>query len=116
MNYYVILHTLQFLLDLVAERDIGTLYIDGLNFCPSIWTASFNRSLDLPYHTFSGLRTNYSTPGGRMKTKSFLLVQGTKFNPPPICAQWVDNSVSQSSGCVLLVVVLKTFVAVVNTC
>ena len=33
-----------------------------------------NRSLNFPCQTFSGLSTNDSTPGGRMKTKSSLLL------------------------------------------
>ena len=38
--------------------------------CPSIWTDRVKRSFNRPYHTLSGLSTNRSTPGWRVKTKS----------------------------------------------
>ena len=38
--------------------------------CPSILTDMVNRSFNRPYQTLSGLSTNRSTPGGRVKTKS----------------------------------------------
>ena len=42
---------------------------------PSILTDMVKRSFNLPYQTLSGLSTNRSTPGGRVKTKSSRLYQ-----------------------------------------
>ena len=77
---------------------------------PSILTVTVKRSFNRPYQTVSGLRTNHSTPGGRVKTKSSLLYQNflpgkgpasTAISGVP-CGSYARSAISRRYGCVSL--------------